>query len=128
MKPLQLTLNKKWFDLIKSGEKKEEYREIKGYWARRLLDFNSKLSDLAFEQLINDLKKFRSDDWLLGQMLFFYDADFKDFNTVRFRNGYVKNAPAMELHCQGITIAQGREEWGADPGKYYFVIRLGEEV
>ena len=33
---LHLTLKKQWFDLIKSGEKKEEYRAIKPYWDSRL--------------------------------------------------------------------------------------------
>ncbi|MFA6074027.1 MAG: hypothetical protein WC758_07970, partial [Candidatus Woesearchaeota archaeon] len=28
---------KKWFDLIKSGKKKTEYREVKSYWEKRLL-------------------------------------------------------------------------------------------
>lgn len=37
MKVLYLTLKKKWFDMILSGEKKEEYREIKLYWYRRFL-------------------------------------------------------------------------------------------
>ena len=36
MKILHLTLKKKWFDLIASGEKTEEYRECKPYWAKRL--------------------------------------------------------------------------------------------
>ena len=36
MKVLHLTLKKKWFDMILSGEKKEEYREIKPYWNKRL--------------------------------------------------------------------------------------------
>ena len=36
MKILHLTLKKKWFDMIKSGVKKEEYREIKPYWVKRL--------------------------------------------------------------------------------------------
>lgn len=36
MKILHLTLKKKWFDMIASGEKKEEYREIKPYWFKRL--------------------------------------------------------------------------------------------
>jgi len=31
MKTLNLTLKKKWFDLIKQGIKNEEYREIKAY-------------------------------------------------------------------------------------------------
>lgn len=37
MKYLHLTLKKNWFDLILSGEKKEEYREIKPYWEKRLM-------------------------------------------------------------------------------------------
>lgn len=37
MEILHLTLKKKWFDMILSGEKKEEYREDKNYWRRRLL-------------------------------------------------------------------------------------------
>ncbi|WP_373033880.1 ASCH domain-containing protein [Sulfurovum sp.] len=36
MRVLHLTLKKKWFDMILSGEKKEEYREIKQYWDKRL--------------------------------------------------------------------------------------------
>lgn len=32
---LILPIKKKWFDMIKSGEKKEEYREIKPYWTTR---------------------------------------------------------------------------------------------
>ena len=30
MKTITLSLKRKWFDMIKSGEKKEEYREVKG--------------------------------------------------------------------------------------------------
>ena len=33
---LHLTLKRKWFDMIASGEKTEEYREIKPYWEKRL--------------------------------------------------------------------------------------------
>ena len=36
MKILHLPLKKKWFDMIYSGEKPEEYREIKPYWDGRL--------------------------------------------------------------------------------------------
>lgn len=35
-KVLRLTICKKWFDMIVAGTKKEEYREIKAYWAKRL--------------------------------------------------------------------------------------------
>lgn len=36
MEVIHLTLKKKWFDMILSGEKKEEYREMKPYWNTRL--------------------------------------------------------------------------------------------
>jgi ASC-1-like (ASCH) protein len=36
VKTLHLTLHREWFDLILSGEKTEEYREVKEYWRRRL--------------------------------------------------------------------------------------------
>jgi len=46
MKILHLTLKKKWFDMIRSGIKKEEYREIKPYWRKRLL--HSKFDAIHF--------------------------------------------------------------------------------
>jgi len=36
MRILHLTLKKKWFDMILSGKKTEEYREVKPYWIKRL--------------------------------------------------------------------------------------------
>jgi len=33
---------KEWFDQILAGTKKTEYREIKPYWTKRLLDENGK--------------------------------------------------------------------------------------
>jgi len=36
-KVLHLVLKKKWFDLIESGEKTIEYREVKPYWTKRLI-------------------------------------------------------------------------------------------
>lgn len=35
-KVLHLTLEKKWFDMIRSGEKHQEYREIKPCWTKRI--------------------------------------------------------------------------------------------
>jgi hypothetical protein len=43
-KVLRLTIKKKWFDMIASGEKKEEYREFKKYWINRLC------TDLSFKK------------------------------------------------------------------------------
>ena len=43
---LFLTLHKKWFDLIASGEKTNEYREMKPYWKTRLE--NKRYDDIYF--------------------------------------------------------------------------------
>jgi hypothetical protein len=44
---LTLVVKKKWFDMIVSGEKEEEYREFKPYWMLRLIteDGNEKKFD-----------------------------------------------------------------------------------
>jgi hypothetical protein len=97
MNILQLTLKKEWFDLIECGEKKEEYREIKPYWNKRL---RSKSMD-------------------------FSDEPFKQFDIVRFRNGYSSTAPLMDVECRGITERRSRPEWCGGKDDYCYVIKLG---
>ncbi len=45
-KTLILPLKKKWFDMIKAGIKKEEYREIKPYYIRKFIKFDTLREDL----------------------------------------------------------------------------------
>lgn len=45
MKVLTLAIKKKWFDMIKSGEKREEYREIKPYYQTR---FSKPITHIKF--------------------------------------------------------------------------------
>jgi hypothetical protein len=97
VKILHLTLKKKWFDMIASGEKKEEYREIKGYWEKRLYYNTSK-----------------------GQP--------KEWDVIRFRNGYSKQCPIMDVEWKGTWLDEGRPEWGAESGEKYFVILIGKII
>ncbi len=53
MKTLHLNVKKQWFDMIASGFKKEEYREIKDYWVNRLMK-----ADASFEKF--DLIEFKN--------------------------------------------------------------------
>ena len=55
-KVLTITVSKQWFDMIVSSEKTEEYRTIKGYWAKRLLLVLSELED-PFSKLDKDLSE-----------------------------------------------------------------------
>lgn len=40
MNTLYLPLKKEWYNMIESGEKKEEYREINNYWKSRLMQYS----------------------------------------------------------------------------------------
>lgn len=101
-KTLHLTLKKNWFDMILSGEKKEEYREIKSYWMNRLMIFPYVEGVINPEQYI------------------------REFDTVTFKNGYAANAPEMEIELKRIEIKEGNPDWGAEAGVKYFVMSLGE--
>lgn len=104
MKVLHLTLKKKWFDMVASGEKKEEYRELVDHWNKRL-NFGN-LSDVSIN-------------------MYFLP---KRFDAVTFIHGYQPNSPRTTLEWKGIEIGMGKPEWGAEPGKEYFVIKLGEII
>jgi hypothetical protein len=99
---LTLPIKKKWFDMIKSGEKKEEYREIKPYWTKR---FYNSLYDLTIGNNTNTI----------------YHAQ----GTVVFRNGYSKNSPAIKCFIY-LNKGYGKEEWGAEKGKEYYVLKILE--
>ena len=66
---LVLTLKKQWFDMILSGEKKEEYREKKPYWEKRFVNYFGRYRDTPVTYLWNGVKK-----------------------NIVFKNGYQKNA------------------------------------
>jgi hypothetical protein len=34
----------------------------------------------------------------------------------------------MTFEIKDIILGRGKEEWGAEPGKDYFVIKLGERI
>ena len=90
---LTLPIKKKWFDMILSGEKKEEYREIKPYYDSRF--FN---------------------EWKRNHHSTFFDIIFK--------NGYSKNSPSIKCHISLYRGLTGKKEWGAEPGKMYYVLKI----
>ena len=108
MKTLPMTLKKKWFDMIVSGEKKEEYRESKVYWLKRLVEETMQLG------------------YSMDTMV------FKKFETVTFKNGYSKNSPTVEVELKNIEYRNGFRNgvpaWGAVDGEPYFVLVLGNIV
>ena len=117
MATLQLSLKKKWFDMTVSGEKTEDYREATPYWCKRLLIENFNLNEGFY--INNEVLK----------MCGFYD--FKKFTTNKMTLGYPKStytSRIAEFEHLGIEIREGREEWGAEKGKLYFVIKHGKKL
>jgi len=94
---LRLTIKKKWFDLIASGEKKIEYREAKPYWQSRLIKS-------------------------AGLCITFYS-----FSEIHFRNGYSKDAPLIRTEWAGTGLQElaPYPAAGFERGTY-FLIHIGK--
>lgn len=87
--------------MIKSGVKKEEYRDMTSYWIKRLT---------------------YTDDMLGIPM-------FKHYDKVEFTLGYHRKDDKerrMTFDCPKLRAGEGKSEWGAEPGKIYFVITWKE--
>ena len=128
MKTLDLVLKRKWYDMIASGEKTEEYREIKPYWIQRLM---RQLSIYAcnYEKVDKETELFYAEEpKLLKRAVWEGGMIFKDFDKVTFHLGYSKDRPSMTFAIKEIVCNKGKEEWGALPGETYFVIKLGERL
>lgn len=104
---LTLPIKKKWFDMIVSGEKKEEYREIKPYYDSRFMNAFGFL--LVGGQMVWRGSTGRNPEAVAG--------------TVVFRNGYSKDSPEVVCKCT-LQFGKGKPEWGAEPGKLYYVLKI----
>lgn len=104
---LHLTVNRKWFDLIKDGTKREEYREIKPYWIKRLTTNCEVPYDVAAETYC-------------GEVL------YRPYTHIIFVNGYGANRPCIEKEIESITI--GKPKKGLCPDEFldkeYFIIKF----
>lgn len=93
---LTLPIKKRWFYMIITGGKQEEYREIKPYYQRRFQHLG--LLDAKGEPT-------------------------QAVQTVRLRNGYGATSPTMTVNVT-LRIGKGRSEWGAEQNKTYFVLKI----
>lgn len=118
MNILHLTLKKQWFDLILSGEKKEEYRELKPYWVTRI--FKADFGALELSQASDYMNETFRHVYVLGTK-----CATPKIDTIRFINGYSKNAPTFDIECTGIRIGEGNPYWGAPP-EDVFILSLGK--
>ena len=94
-----LPIKRIWFDKIKSGEKKEEYREFKEYYHSRFKKYMPKR---------------------VGP-----HEDIAPMFEVVFRNGYEHNSPKIKCKCI-VDVGEGKQEWGAIPGQTYYILKILE--
>lgn len=110
MKILDLVLKNEWFDLIKKGEKREEYREIKPYWISRLCQTKGKC-EWNGKCLLSDVCKENG-------------AINTPYTHIKFRRGYTKEHLIFKI--ENISIGKGKKELGA-PEDNVFIIKFSEK-
>ncbi len=98
---LILPIKKKWFDMILSGEKKEDYREVKPYYMSRF----SNVFMCPYTKIPEGL----------------------DYQQIMFKNGYSKNSPSFIANCT-LDVRNGKQEWGAVRGVEYYVLKIDKIV
>lgn len=112
-KVLILTVCKEWFDMIVSGEKTEEYRVIKPYWASRLVNQNAESGMVGFDE-------FGGYTAVIGE------PEYKPFTHVLFINGYRKDSTRIEKEIESISI--GKPKKGMCPDEWldteFFIIKF----
>ena len=126
MKTLHLNLIKKWFDMIFSGVKEEEYRDITPYWCSKFL--------LVICPITEKFVHYPRSWWTKQLWLSNHNIDevvnnlesglfkYKEFDTITFSNGMTPPVPRFEIKFSGIEIKEGKPEWGAIEGKKYFTL------
>ena len=86
--------------MILSGEKKEEYREVKYYWLKRLKYYCNHVDMMhEFEH---------------------------EFTTVTFKNGYSKTAPKIIVELLDTRLGNAVSEWSDNWQGEVIVLKLGE--
>ena len=114
IKILHQSLKAKWYRMIESGEKPEEYREG-FYWAKRLCRTKGDC------------------DWggYCDVRLCKTKGVPTDYTHVQFSLGYPKKGDEsrrMTFELKRIEYREGHEEWGAEKGKKYLVEVLGRRT
>ena len=107
-KVLTLSVKKEWFDKIVSGEKTEEYREIKPYWVARLFyDRFGKLSPKMVKELADSVAKYGDTEHFEANNGI--EVSFVPYTHVLFINGYRKDSPRIEKEIDSITIGKPKK-------------------
>ncbi len=111
---LHLVLKKQWYEMIVSGKKTVEYRDITDYYCSRLVSKENiaRLSPVAQE--VNGIRVVSFD----GEVDITHLT--KGFSFVAFHCGYTSRSILCRI--RKITIGMGNPEWGAPTDRPVFMI------
>ena len=104
---LHLVLKGKWYDMIESGEKTEEYRETKQNWIKRILE-----SSTAKQPELTSIPRQISKQ--------------SKYERLCFHRGYTNRT--MIFVIKDISIGIGKAPWGAPVDKEVIIIKLGSRI
>ena len=104
---LIMPIKGKWFYLIRTHKKLEEYREIKPYYDTRFKRVFKASANDAWELIGEDGQEVRETckKW------------------IGLKNGYSDRAPVIYIFAS-LKIGYGREDWGAERGKKYYILNI----
>ena len=102
MKTLHLVLKHKWYDMIASGEKLEEYRACEEYWIKRLFGATRCVFAPARQSVRQKLPVMK-------------------WKTVTFHRGYTSTTMTFEI--ESVWYGHGLPQWGA-PAEKCFILKF----
>jgi hypothetical protein len=104
---IEIPIKKKWFDMIREGIKKEEYRDIKKYWISRLIR-----KDMRGKYLKPGVNYKR-----------------EGLDAIVFVNGYGALKPRVKVKVKSVKIKEVKKEWAPEGmGGMWFAIELGDII
>ena len=104
---LHLVLKGKWYDMIESGKKTEEYRETKDYWTKRIFE-GSTAKQPELSSIPRQISKQTK------------------YKRVCFHRGYTNQTMMFEI--KNVSIGIGKAPWGAPIDKEVIIIKLGSRI
>lgn len=104
---LVLPIKGKWFYMIRTGQKKEEYRTLSGYYHTRFKRvFGACMNAYGELETVDGKKIEESKKCWIG-----------------LRNGYSSRSPMIYIYAS-LLVDIGISEWGAVDGERYYVLRI----
>jgi len=127
-KVLVLPLKEKWYRMIESGIKTEEYRELTPYWCNRILYHCSLGINGYWNSVLGNSEYFNKEHpYVTLHHLLIENYGTRGYTHVEFTLGYPKKGDTsrrMVKEIDSIKVGKGNPEWGAPEDKEVFIIKF----